>query len=254
MTLADKLFVIEFPKKGILFCYARICSQSHGSTLLHSFLVRHDIYDAVLSFWKELRGVGLLQAQHISCKFDDSDLHSKTDSQEWDIVLPGPLYSSDLPFNSSVTKASRDKDAVNASMLCCEMTAWYKAKGQTLAHAMDALYEKYGYYRNDLASFTFEGAEGMQKMASIMENLRANPPKTLDGKAVVKVVDYQTGVNGLPKSNVLEFQTDATKVLVRPSGTEPKVKVYLSARAANMAAAVKLNQQILEELTGKYLK
>ena len=148
----------------------------------------------------------------------------------------------------------RDKDAVNASMLCCEMTAWYKAKGQTLAQAMDVLYEKYGYYRNDLASFTFEGAEGMQKMASIMENLRANPPKTLDGKAVVKVVDYQTGVNGLPKSNVLEFQTDATKVLVRPSGTEPKVKVYLSARAANMAAAVKLNQQILEELTGKYLK
>ena len=148
----------------------------------------------------------------------------------------------------------RDKDAVNASMLCCEMTAWYKAKGQTLAQAMDALNEKYGYYRNDLASFTFEGAEGMQKMASIMENLRANPPKTLDGKAVVKVVDYQTGVNGLPKSNVLEFQTDATKVLVRPSGTEPKVKVYLSARAANMAAAVKLNQQILEELTGKYLK
>ena len=148
----------------------------------------------------------------------------------------------------------RDKDAVNASMLCCEMTAWYKAKGQTLAQAMDALYEKYGYYRNDLASFTFEGAEGMQKMASIMENLRANPPKTLDWKAVVKVVDYQTGVNGLPKSNVLEFLTDATKVLVRPSGTEPKVKVYLSARAANMAAAVKLNQQILEELTGKYLK
>ena len=148
----------------------------------------------------------------------------------------------------------RDKDAVNASMLCCEMTAWYRAKGQTLAQAMDALYEKYGYYRNDLASFTFEGAEGMQKMASIMENLRANPPKTLDGKAVVKVVDYQTGVNGLPKSNVLEFQTDCAKVLVRPSGTEPKVKVYLSARAANMAAAVKLNQQILEELTGKYLK
>ena len=148
----------------------------------------------------------------------------------------------------------RDKDAVNASMLCCEMTAWYKAKGQTLAQAMDALYEKYGYYRNDLASFTFEGAEGMQKMAAIMENLRANPPKTLDGKAVVKVVDYQTGVNGLPKSNVLEFQTDAAKVLVRPSGTEPKVKVYLSARAANMAAAVKLNQQILEDLTGKYLK
>ena len=148
----------------------------------------------------------------------------------------------------------RDKDAVNASMLCCEMTAWYKAKGQTLAQAMDALYEKYGFYRNDLASFTFEGAEGMQKMAVIMENLRANPPKTLDGKGVKKVVDYQVGVDGLPKSNVLEFQTDSAKVLVRPSGTEPKVKVYLSARDSNMEDAAKMNQRILSEIAQDYLK
>ena len=147
----------------------------------------------------------------------------------------------------------RDKDAVNASMLCCEMTAWYKSRGMTLAQAMDALYEKYGFYRNDLASFTFEGAEGMQKMAVIMENLRSNPPKTLDGKGVKKVVDYQVGVDGLPKSNVLEFQTDSAKVLVRPSGTEPKVKVYLSARSANMDDAAKMNQRILAELTDQYM-
>ena len=147
----------------------------------------------------------------------------------------------------------RDKDAVNASMLCCEMTAWYKSRGMTLAQAMDALYEKYGFYRNDLASFTFEGAEGMQKMASIMENLRSNPPKTLDGKGVKKVVDYQVGVDGLPKSNVLEFQTDCAKVLVRPSGTEPKVKVYLSARASNMTDAAQANQRILREITEHYL-
>ena len=148
----------------------------------------------------------------------------------------------------------RDKDAVNASMLCCEMTAWYKSRGMTLAQAMDALYEKYGFYRNDLASFTYEGAEGMRKMAAIMEHLRNNPPKALDGKAVTKVVDYQAGVNGLPRSNVLEFQTDSAKVLVRPSGTEPKVKVYLSARASNMDDAAKMNQIILAELTDKYLK
>ena len=147
----------------------------------------------------------------------------------------------------------RDKDAVNASMLCCEMTAWYKAKGMTLAQAMDALYETYGFYRNDLASFTFEGAEGMRKMASIMEALRSNPPKALDGNAVTKVVDYQTGVDGLPKSNVLEFQTASAKALVRPSGTEPKVKLYLSARASNMDEAAQANQRILAELTGRYL-
>ena len=148
----------------------------------------------------------------------------------------------------------RDKDAVNASMLCCEMTAWYKSRGMTLAQAMDALYERYGFYRSDLASFTFEGAEGMQKMAAIMENLRTNPPKTLDGSAVTKVVDYQAGVDGLPRSNVLEFQTDSAKVLVRPSGTEPKVKVYLSARASNMEDAAKMNQRILSQIARDYLK
>ena len=124
----------------------------------------------------------------------------------------------------------------------------------TLAQAMDELYGKYGFYRNDLASFTFEGAEGMQKMAAIMERLRANPPKVLDGKSVTKVVDYQTGVDGLPRSNVLEFQTDAAKVLVRPSGTEPKVKVYLSARASNMEDAAQANRRILAEITEHYLK
>ena len=148
----------------------------------------------------------------------------------------------------------RDKDAVNASMLCCEMTAWYKTKGMTLAQAMDALYAKYGFYRNDLASFTFEGAEGMQKMAEIMDNLRKNPPAALDGSAVTGVVDYNTGVKGLPASNVLEFQTDTAKVLVRPSGTEPKVKVYLSSRASYMEHAAQANQRILQELSDGYLR
>lgn len=148
----------------------------------------------------------------------------------------------------------RDKDAVNASMLACEMTAWYKKQGMTLAEAVDALYEKFGFYRNDIASFAFEGAAGMQKMASIMDNLRANPPKTLDGKAVIKVVDYNLGVNGLPKSNVLEYQTEGAKILVRPSGTEPKVKIYLSAREDSMQKAKDANNRILKEMTENYMK
>ena len=148
----------------------------------------------------------------------------------------------------------RDKDAVNASMLACEMTAWYKKQGITLAEAVDALYEKFGFYRNDIASFAFEGAAGMQKMADIMDNLRANPPKTLDGKAVIKVVDYNLGVNGLPKSNVLEYQTEGAKILVRPSGTEPKVKIYLSAREDSMQKAKDANSRILKEMTENYMK
>ena len=150
----------------------------------------------------------------------------------------------------------RDKDAVNASMLCCEMTAWYREQGMTLAQGMDALYAEHGCYRNDLGSFTYEGADGMAKMKSIMDTLRANPPKALAGKAVTKVVDYQTGegvVGNLPKSNVLEYQCEGSKILVRPSGTEPKIKVYLSSRAGSMAEAAATNKQILENVTADYL-
>ena len=150
----------------------------------------------------------------------------------------------------------RDKDAVNASMLCCEMTAWYREQGMTLAQGMDALYAEHGCYRNDLGSFTYEGADGMAKMKSIMDTLRANPPKALAGKAVTKVVDYQTGegvVGNLPKSNVLEYQCEGSKILVRPSGTEPKIKVYLSSRAGSMDEAAANNKQILEDVTAEYL-
>ena len=148
----------------------------------------------------------------------------------------------------------RDKDAVNASMLCCEMTAWYRAQGMTLAQAMDALYAKHGTFRNDLASFTYEGADGMAKMQSIMDTLRAQPPKLLGSEEVTAALDYKLGVNGLPKSNVLEYQSAGAKILVRPSGTEPKIKVYLSARADSMEAAARKNQEILEAVTAAYLR
>lgn len=148
----------------------------------------------------------------------------------------------------------RDKDAVNASMLCCEMTAWYKTQGMTLAQAMDTIYRKHGFFRNDLACFTFEGADGMKKMASIMNALRVQPPKMLHRESVIAVADYLKGINGLPRSNVLEFQTKYATVLIRPSGTEPKVKVYLSSRAATMEQAAANNQAILEEITNTYLK
>ena len=142
----------------------------------------------------------------------------------------------------------RDKDAVNASMLCCEMTAWYRARGKTLAQAMDALYRKHGFYRSELVSFTFEGAGGTAKMRAIMDTLRANPPKTLAGEPVTGVVDYQSGGTGLPRSNVLRFQSASAKLLARPSGTEPKIKLYLSGCAETMDAAKELCDSILREI------
>lgn len=124
----------------------------------------------------------------------------------------------------------RDKDAVNATLLICEAAAFYAKQGKTLLDAITALYEEYGYYKNGLLSFTFEGESGMNKMQSIMNELRENTPSEIGGIKVNSVVDYQNDETGLPKANVLEFRLDGNlKFMVRPSGTEPKIKVYLSA-------------------------
>ena len=149
----------------------------------------------------------------------------------------------------------RDKDAVNASMLCCEMTAWYKSRGMTLYDGMEALYREHGYFRNELASFTYEGADGMEKMQRIMDRLRAEPPKTLAGEPVEKTVDYLTGAGvagTLPRSNVLEFRSATAKILVRPSGTEPKIKLYYSCRADTMEQAAEKNRAIVAAIRPAY--
>ncbi len=126
----------------------------------------------------------------------------------------------------------RDKDGVNAVLLICEAAAWYARKGMTLGDAIDSLYEQYGYYRNGLCSFTFAGAEGMEKMQSLMDGLRANAPREIAGLAVETIVDYEADGTGLPKANVLEYRLAGdAKFMVRPSGTEPKIKTYLSAAA-----------------------
>ena len=139
----------------------------------------------------------------------------------------------------------RDKDGVDASMLICEMAWYYKRQGKTLADAMKGLYRTYGYYQNALENFTFEGEDGMKQMAAIMEGLRRTAPKEIAGFRVVGHSDYQRSIRvqegaeeplSLPRSNVLEYRLEnGGKVIVRPSGTEPKIKIYLSARADSRA-------------------
>ena len=125
----------------------------------------------------------------------------------------------------------RDKDAVNAVMLACECAAWYAGQGMTLLDAMNALYEKFGFYRNGLLSRAFEGQDGMAAMDALMKSLRAAPPAEIGGWKVSGTTDYLSGNTGLIPSDVLEFRLeDAGKVIVRPSGTEPKLKLYLSVR------------------------
>lgn len=132
----------------------------------------------------------------------------------------------------------RDKDAVDASMLICQMAYDYKKKGMTLVDAMESLYRKYGYYENVLLNYSFEGEDGMKRMQAIMEKLRKQKPGKIADFAVTGWSDYlesirfeagaESGID-LPKSNVLEFRLEGGgKLIVRPSGTEPKIKVYLS--------------------------
>ena len=126
----------------------------------------------------------------------------------------------------------RDKDAVSTSLLICQMAQYYKLQGKNLADAMHELYEKYGYYHNKTISLSYPGAEGAAKMAGIMAGLRENPPAELAGSKIEAVVDYNTCVNGLPKANVIEFDLEGgNKGIVRPSGTEPKIKLYILLRA-----------------------
>ena len=153
----------------------------------------------------------------------------------------------------------RDKDAVVGSMLIVEMASWYKQRGMSLVDALGDLYKRFGICRESVSNFQFEGAEGMKIMAGMMEKLRENPPAEIAGQKVTCVSDYERSVSicggktapiDLPKSNVLEYAlADGCTAIVRPSGTEPKIKLYLSvvgrdmaeidARAAAMGADVK---------------
>lgn len=135
----------------------------------------------------------------------------------------------------------RDKDGVNASLLICEMFAHYKAMGISLVQMLNQLYEKYGYFKEALQSITFEGASGAKKMADLMESLRTNAPKEVAGYKVIDVKDYKAGIGNLPKSNVLEFNMeDDINVLVRPSGTEPKIKMYYLVKGSSEQAGAEI--------------
>lgn len=134
----------------------------------------------------------------------------------------------------------RDKDAVNASLLICEMTAYYKNQNKTLIEVLNNLYKKYGYYETALTSFEFTGITGFKKMETIMEKLRTNFEKSICGKDIIEKHDYLTSIKtlansykskiNLPKSNVIKFILDGNNsVVIRPSGTEPKLKIYYSA-------------------------
>ncbi len=133
----------------------------------------------------------------------------------------------------------RDKDAVIGSMLICEMAAYYRSIGSSIKERLEEIYAQYGRYLNVVDSFEFPGLTGMDKMAGIMKGLREEAPKEFAGHAVTKVTDYlDTEATGLPKANVLRYDLDdGAVVIVRPSGTEPKIKTYFTTKGKNLDEA-----------------
>ncbi|MDE5769638.1 MAG: phospho-sugar mutase [Oscillospiraceae bacterium] len=155
----------------------------------------------------------------------------------------------------------RDKDAVVASMLICEMAAYYRTKGISLLQARENLYKKYGVFRHSLQSFAFEGESGMNKMNSLMQQLRDNRPEMIGGLKVVSVSDYvasetldiatgQKTAITLPKSNVLVFDLEqGAKVVIRPSGTEPKIKSYYTTVGETMEDALATEAKLKDDFS-----
>ena len=144
----------------------------------------------------------------------------------------------------------RDKDAVIGSMLICEMAAYYRSIGSSIKQRLEEIYAEYGRYLNKVDSFEFPGLSGMDKMAGIMEDLRKNPPTEFAGYAVTKVTDYKnTAETGLPAANVLIYKLDGgAEVIVRPSGTEPKIKTYFTTLGKDLAEAQAQKDALAEAL------
>ncbi len=159
------------------------------------------------------------------------------------------LFGMEESYGCLTGTYARDKDAIVASMTLCEAAAYYKTKGMTLWDAMLAMYEKYGYYRDDVTSITLKGIEGLAKIQEIMNTLRDNAPSEIGAYKVTAVRDYKNETitdtasgavkpTGLPSSNVLYYEmTDDAWVCVRPSGTEPKVKFYLGVKGSSLSDA-----------------
>ena len=171
------------------------------------------------------------------------------------------LYGFEESYGCLIGTHARDKDGVSATMMIAEMAAYYKTRGMSLFEAMQSLYEKYGFYTERTVSFTMPGKDGMEKMAELLDGLRKNPLNEVNGMEIISATDYLTqtsdkeGVSfdGFPKSDVLKYDLSDKKTyfIVRPSGTEPKIKIYLGTVGESSEAAEKIIDDTLADIKAK---
>ena len=142
-----------------------------------------------------------------------------------------------------VGEHARDKDAVSAAMLVAEMCAYYKSEGKTLLDVLDTLYEKHGYFATHLKTVAYPGEAGMRAMSEVMERTRQNPLKEINGTRV-EFTDFSLGVDGLPSTNALRFRNDRLNIILRPSGTEPKLKIYFQLKTSKEKAQKEIGELV----------
>ena len=162
------------------------------------------------------------------------------------------VFGMEESYGYLVGTHARDKDAVSAVMMIVEMVAYYKRQGITLYEQLKNLYERYGYYSTKLISKTFEGKAGMEYMRNFMQTVRKNPIREIIGYPTLEIKDYAEGIEGLPKSDVIKIVCQDVSMVIRPSGTEPKIKIYLTAKSDTEEKSLELLQR-LSEYAGRLL-
>ncbi|PWJ95868.1 phosphoglucomutase [Oceanotoga teriensis] len=148
------------------------------------------------------------------------------------------LFGFEESYGCLANNHARDKDAVIASALIATLKSKLKQEKKTLKEYLQELNEKYGFYKEKLLSYTFEGIQGNQKISKLMKIIKEEPPAKLNNAELFETVDYNSGINGLPKSNVIELRYENIKIIARPSGTEPKIKFYLMAKGSSFEEAM----------------
>lgn len=217
---------------SVLLYYILLKKQEMGipctrSTVIKTIVTTDIIFDMAKEFGAEVKEV-LTGFKYIGEALEDT--------QDY-------LLGLEESYGYLVGTHARDKDAVSAAMLIAEACAYFKGKGKSLYGALQEIYERYGYYQTDLKSISMPGKDGMEKMKEVLANIRKNPPKEINGQPLV-FDDFANGLFGLPKSDVLRFKSEDCRLIIRPSGTEPKMKIYLQAKAQNKSLAIEKLQSM----------
>ena len=203
-----------------------------GSTVIKTIVTTDIIFDMAKEYGAEVKEV-LTGFKYIGEALEETEDY---------------LLGLEESYGYLVGTHARDKDAVSAAMMIAEACAYFKEKGKSLYAVLQEIYARYGYYQTELKSISLPGKDGMEKMKEILANIRKNPPKEIDGQPLT-FDDFAQGLYGLPNSDVLRFKNEDYRILIRPSGTEPKMKIYLQVKSKAGKLAEKNMQKAIQFLS-----